>query len=210
MWYLFGWPTLLTHIQDSSTWHEYKYNNRGTQWGSGGAEWGSKADEEKWWPETMGGAEVWGNEHWEVCGEYSGGYCAVCIAPWLVKKAQLQTRDGVGHGGEEGGISWLKMITYRAGLEDNRIAVVCSARSTGKKVEGTTSRWVLSHDLFQWLMRFRLLEIFGVLAAANAYKDQESVHYESLVAEYERLVKVIREDHTNAAREEANDNPRRE
>lgn len=28
----------------------------------------------------------------------------------------------------------------RASLADNRIAVVCSARSTGKKVEGTTSR----------------------------------------------------------------------
>merc|ERR1711939_1012985 len=36
----------------------------------------------------------------------------------------------------------------RASLKDNKIAVVCSARSTGKKVEGTTSR---------------LLEVFGVL-----------------------------------------------
>lgn len=31
---------------------------------------------------------------------------------------------------------------YRASLNDNKIAVVCSARSTGKKVEGTTSRCV--------------------------------------------------------------------
>lgn len=29
---------------------------------------------------------------------------------------------------------------HRASLKDNKIAVVCSARSTGKKVEGTTSR----------------------------------------------------------------------
>ena len=29
---------------------------------------------------------------------------------------------------------------YRAGLKEHKIAVVCSARSTGKKVEGTTSR----------------------------------------------------------------------
>lgn len=28
----------------------------------------------------------------------------------------------------------------RASLQGNRVAVVCSARSTGKKVEGTTSR----------------------------------------------------------------------
>lgn len=28
----------------------------------------------------------------------------------------------------------------RASLKDNKIVVVCSARSTGKKVEGTTSR----------------------------------------------------------------------
>ncbi|CAL3966023.1 unnamed protein product [Diplocarpon coronariae] len=73
----------------------------------------------------------------------------------------------------------------RAGLASNKIAVVCSARSTGKKVEGTTSR---------------LLEIFGVLEAVNAVKDTESVHYESLVAEYERLVQIVCEDHVLAAR----------
>ncbi|KAF4632600.1 hypothetical protein G7Y89_g5524 [Cudoniella acicularis] len=72
----------------------------------------------------------------------------------------------------------------RASLEDNKIAVVCSARSTGKKVEGTTSR---------------LLEIYGVLQCVNAIKDNESVRYESLVAEYERLVYVISDDHVSAA-----------
>ncbi|KAG4430140.1 hypothetical protein IFR05_014376 [Cadophora sp. M221] len=73
----------------------------------------------------------------------------------------------------------------RASLKDNKIAVVCSARSTGKKVEGTTSR---------------LLEVFGVLETVNSVKDIESVHYESLVAEYERLVSIICEDHVHAAR----------
>ncbi|KAH9221019.1 aspartate kinase-like protein [Leptodontidium sp. 2 PMI_412] len=73
----------------------------------------------------------------------------------------------------------------RASLKDNKIAVVCSARSTGKKVEGTTSR---------------LLEVFGVLETVNSVKDIESVHYESLVAEYERLVAIICADHVHAAR----------
>lgn len=45
----------------------------------------------------------------------------------------------------------------------------------------------------------RLLEIFGVLEKVKAIKDVESVQYESLVAEYERLVRVICEDHVNAA-----------
>ena len=45
----------------------------------------------------------------------------------------------------------------------------------------------------------RLLEIFGVLKQVNTIKDVESVHYESLVSEYERLVRVICEDHTSAA-----------
>ncbi|KUJ19854.1 aspartate kinase-like protein [Mollisia scopiformis] len=79
----------------------------------------------------------------------------------------------------------------RASLKNNKIAVVCSARSTGKKVEGTTSR---------------LLEIFGVLEEVNAIKDTESVHYESLVNEYERLVYVIREDHISAAKSSIQDN----
>ncbi|CAG8971924.1 hypothetical protein HYALB_00003259 [Hymenoscyphus albidus] len=78
----------------------------------------------------------------------------------------------------------------RASLNDYRIAVVCSARSTGKKVEGTTSR---------------LLEIYGVLASVNAIKDTQTVHYESLVAEYERLVHVISEDHVAAAQSHIQD-----
>ncbi|CZR59137.1 probable aspartate kinase [Phialocephala subalpina] len=78
----------------------------------------------------------------------------------------------------------------RASLKDNKIVVVCSARSTGKKVEGTTSR---------------LLELFGVLEEVNAIKDTDSVHYESLVNEYERLVCVIRDDHISAANSQIQD-----
>ena len=40
-----------------------------------------------------------------------------------------------------------------------------------------------------------LLEIFGVLEAVNVVKDTESVHYESLVCEYERLVQEIGRAH---------------
>lgn len=51
----------------------------------------------------------------------------------------------------------------------------------------------------------RLLEIYGVLEAVNALKDTESVHYESLVTEYERLVHVISEDHVSAAQSHIQD-----
>lgn len=47
--------------------------------------------------------------------------------------------------------------------------------------------------------QYSLLEVFGVLESVNAVKDPESVHYESLVKEYERLVSVICEDHICAA-----------
>ncbi|KAH8803086.1 Aspartate/glutamate/uridylate kinase [Xylogone sp. PMI_703] len=72
----------------------------------------------------------------------------------------------------------------RASLQENRVVVVCSARSTGKKVEGTTSR---------------LLEIFNVLANILLVTDPESVRYESLELEFSRLVRAIRDDHINAA-----------
>lgn len=49
-------------------------------------------------------------------------------------------------------------------------------------------------------MEHRLLEIYGVLEAVNQIKDTDSVHYESLVNEYQRLVNVIFEDHVNAAK----------
>ncbi|KFZ07702.1 hypothetical protein V502_09848 [Pseudogymnoascus sp. VKM F-4520 (FW-2644)] len=72
----------------------------------------------------------------------------------------------------------------RANLSGNRVAVVCSARSTGKKVEGTTSR---------------LLEVYSVLESVATVKDTDSVHYDSLVQEYKRLVQIIQDDHVHAA-----------
>ncbi|QSZ35413.1 hypothetical protein DSL72_008283 [Monilinia vaccinii-corymbosi] len=78
----------------------------------------------------------------------------------------------------------------RASLKDHRIAVVCSARSTGKKIEGTTSR---------------LLEIFSVLQSVNSVKDSDSDQYKSLVSKYEDLVDVIRDDHISAAKSHIQD-----
>jgi aspartate kinase len=49
------------------------------------------------------------------------------------------------------------------------------------------------------LMWYRLLEIFGVLESIHQQTDTESVHYESLVKQYERLVDIICKDHLNAA-----------
>jgi len=46
----------------------------------------------------------------------------------------------------------------------------------------------------------RLLEVFGALAEIHTVKDTECGHYESLVAEYERLVLVIQQDHVGAAK----------
>jgi aspartate kinase len=47
--------------------------------------------------------------------------------------------------------------------------------------------------------------VFSVLESVNAVKDTESVHYESLVTEYERLVHVIQEDHVSAAQSHIRD-----
>lgn len=47
---------------------------------------------------------------------------------------------------------------------------------------------------------YRLLEIYGILESINSLKDADSVHYETLASDYERLVKVICEDHVAAAK----------
>lgn len=44
-----------------------------------------------------------------------------------------------------------------------------------------------------------------MLESISVVKDTESVHYESLVREYERLVRVICEDHVNAAQSNIKD-----
>jgi aspartate kinase len=46
----------------------------------------------------------------------------------------------------------------------------------------------------------RLLEVFALLEEVNAIKDKESSHYEVRVHEYERLVRVICDDHVAAAK----------
>lgn len=69
-------------------------------------------------------------------------------------------------------------------VRNHRIAVVCSARSTGKKVEGTTSR---------------LLEIYGLLESITNVKESDAVHHDSLVYEYSRMIQVIEDDHVKAA-----------
>jgi aspartate kinase len=51
----------------------------------------------------------------------------------------------------------------------------------------------------------RLLEVFGVLQTIKTVKDTESVHYESLIQEYERLIEVIYEDHVKAAQSNLKD-----
>jgi aspartate kinase len=51
-----------------------------------------------------------------------------------------------------------------------------------------------------------LLEVFGVLESIKTVKDTESVHYESLAREYERLIQVICEDHLRAAQSNIKDN----
>ncbi len=48
-------------------------------------------------------------------------------------------------------------------------------------------------------MNSRLLEVYSILEAINTVTDSESVHYETLVKDYERLVQLICEDHVNAA-----------
>jgi aspartate kinase len=51
----------------------------------------------------------------------------------------------------------------------------------------------------------RLLEIFSVLKTIDAVKDIESVGYETLTNEYERLVRVICEDHISATKSQIRD-----
>ncbi|KAK4179056.1 putative aspartokinase [Triangularia setosa] len=71
----------------------------------------------------------------------------------------------------------------RTHVENNRLVVVCSARSTGKKVTGTTSR---------------LLEVYKKLRAIVASAgDEES--QDVLLEEAKRIVQDILDDHVDAA-----------
>jgi len=77
-----------------------------------------------------------GQKPWVVqkFGGTSIGKFAVNIAEEIVRYVWVCGFGSWELGGRQ------RLIGNRAGLRDNRIAVVCSARSTGKKVEGTTSR----------------------------------------------------------------------
>lgn len=66
------------------------------------------------------------------------------VLPWPPRCCAPPRRDGGGtKQGEEAGTG-RKTLTFftfrRTHIQNNRVVVVCSARSTGKKVTGTTSR----------------------------------------------------------------------
>lgn len=66
-------------------------------------------------------------------GGTSVGKFAVNIAEDIVRLADLNSATKQTN-------TYYMVFFYSASLKEHRIAVVCSARSTGKKVEGTTSR----------------------------------------------------------------------
>ncbi|OTA85207.1 hypothetical protein M434DRAFT_24435 [Hypoxylon sp. CO27-5] len=72
----------------------------------------------------------------------------------------------------------------RASLSSNKIAVVCSARSSGKKVTGTTSR---------------LLEIYKQLRAISAATSNEVTQHD-LVEAAKLIIQDICDDHVAAVR----------
>ncbi|KAI1801636.1 aspartate kinase [Daldinia bambusicola] len=71
----------------------------------------------------------------------------------------------------------------RASLKSNKIAVICSARSSGKKVTGTTSR---------------LLEVYKHLRAISAATSNEITQNE-LLEKAKLVIQDIRVDHVEAA-----------
>ncbi|RSL90553.1 hypothetical protein CEP52_014553 [Fusarium oligoseptatum] len=74
----------------------------------------------------------------------------------------------------------------RASLSRNRVIVVCSARSTGKKAEGTTSR---------------LLAVYGKLRGVGAAMCVDEDQQNELVEQARGLMLDICNDHDNALRE---------
>ncbi|KAK0392210.1 hypothetical protein NLU13_1708 [Sarocladium strictum] len=70
----------------------------------------------------------------------------------------------------------------KASLSSNRVVVVCSARSTGKKAEGTTSR---------------LLSVYGKLRAVGAFTSSEE-EQNDLIDEAKTLIQDICNDHVLA------------
>ncbi|KAI5461103.1 Aspartate/glutamate/uridylate kinase [Mariannaea sp. PMI_226] len=72
----------------------------------------------------------------------------------------------------------------RASLSENRVVVVCSARSTGKKAEGTTSR---------------LLGVYGKLRGVGAAICADEDQQHELVEQARDLIHDICRDHIHAA-----------
>lgn len=83
----------------------------------------------------------------------------------------------------------------RASLSRNRVIVVCSARSTGKKAEGTTSRLLGVYT-----------KLRGVNAAICADEDEQC----ELVEQAKGLIEDIRNDHVHAAQTFVQDSVLRE
>ena len=95
---------------------------------------------------------------------------------------------------------------YRASLSQNRVVVVCSARSTGKKAEGTTSRSVSDHPHFcctsiTLLTRpYRLLAVFNKLKKVGvAYATSSEEDQLELIESAKGLIMDICNDHVFAA-----------
>ncbi|KAI0999509.1 Aspartate kinase [Podosphaera aphanis] len=90
----------------------------------------------------------------------------------------------------------------RAGLKDNNIIVVCSAKSTGKKAEGTTSRLL---EIFGLLEEVRITKQLERASSTEYEKNHLSKQYRRLVDQHERLLELICDEHTIAAQQEIKD-----
>jgi len=77
-------------------------------------------------------------------------------------------------------------LTGRSHISNNRLALVCSARSAASKAEGTTNRYVSSFGM--WGNGLRLIR-----AAEEALFPGSTAHV--------AIVKAIREDHILTAKE---------
>ena len=93
----------------------------------------------QWWPsedqQRLGGTEVWGHERWEIRSQYHWPSRAVSLASLLfffIYTAVVSPVDDC------------FVSRSSPSLSEHRVALVCSARSSSTKAEGTTNRWVTS------------------------------------------------------------------
>jgi hypothetical protein len=146
-------------------------------------------------------AEIRRHQRGEVPGQHCGGNCTVYLAsPCVLRqppKAILTNNLGQREFDEQQDCRCLFCEEY------------------GQKGRGNYQQ--VSHEFFDRCAecrasvlttrpsQFRLLEVFSILEQVNTIKDPQSVHHETLVQEYERLVLVICEDHVNAAKQHIED-----